>query len=59
VRRSPGRRRPAALLLSEGNTEEALIELQQLHDDLSVVDPTHEDIQEIANVLARHRLAGG
>ncbi|MEV4516106.1 protein kinase [Dactylosporangium sp. NPDC049525] len=53
------RRTIGMLLLSEGRTAEALTELQQLHDDLNLVDPDHEDLEEVANVLARHRLAGG
>ena len=53
------RRNIGMLLLSEGKTDEALTELQQLYDDLILVDPNHEDVQEIANVLARQRLAGG
>nr|WP_275941523.1 serine/threonine-protein kinase [Planosporangium mesophilum] len=54
------RRNIGMLLLSEGKASEAVAELQPLYDDLCVVyGPQHEDSQEVADVLARLRLAGG
>jgi hypothetical protein len=48
------------LLLSEGRAAEAVAELQPLYDDLLVVyGPHHEETREVADVLARLRLAGG
>lgn len=48
------------LLLSEGKATEAADELQPLHDDLCVVyGPEHERTLEVADLLARLRLAAG
>ncbi len=48
------------LLLSEGKAAEAADELQPLHDDLCVVyGPEHELTLEVADLLARLRLAAG
>jgi serine/threonine protein kinase len=54
------RRNIGTLLLSEGNAAEAAAELQPLYEDLCVVyGPHHELTQEVADMLARLRLAGG
>jgi hypothetical protein len=54
------RRNIGMLLLSEGNVAEAAAELQPLYEDLCVVyGPRHEETQEVADALARLRLAGG
>ncbi len=54
------RRNIGMLLLSEGKTAEAAAELQPLYNDLCVVYGLHhEESQEVGDVLARIRLAGG
>jgi hypothetical protein len=54
------RRNIGMLLLSEGNVTEAVAELQPLYEDLCLVyGPRHEETQEVADALARLRLAGG
>jgi tetratricopeptide (TPR) repeat protein len=54
------RRNIGMLLLSEGKAAEAAAELQPLYEDLRVVyGPSHEETREVADVLARLRLAGG
>ncbi|WP_079084871.1 serine/threonine-protein kinase [Streptomyces dysideae] len=54
------RRSIGMLLLAENRVPEALEVLQPLHEDLSLVyGPTHEDTREIAEILARIRLAEG
>lgn len=52
------RRNIGILMLSEGRLAEAVAELQPLLDDLRVVyGPDHESAKEVADVLARLRLA--
>ncbi|MEU8262956.1 hypothetical protein AB0C02_20290 [Micromonospora sp. NPDC048999] len=54
------RRNIGILLLSEGRAAEAMDELQPLYDDLCVVyGPQHEETREVADLLARLRLAAG
>jgi serine/threonine protein kinase len=54
------RRNIGILLLSRGDVADAIAELRPLHDDLRLVlGPEHEDTREIADVLARLRLARG
>jgi serine/threonine protein kinase len=48
------------LLVAEGRIAEAVAELEPLYEDLCLVyGPEHEDAQEVAEVLARLRLAEG
>jgi serine/threonine protein kinase len=54
------RRDIGMMLLAEGKTAEAEIELEALYEDLLVLNgPDHEESMRIGDVLARLRLAGG
>ncbi|MBT2509826.1 serine/threonine protein kinase [Streptomyces sp. ISL-98] len=54
------RRSIGMLLLAENRVPNALDVLQPLHEDLNLVyGPNHEDTQEIAEILARIKLAEG
>lgn len=54
------RRNIGLLLLAEGNTTDARAQLKPLYEDLRVVyGPDHDETREVADILARLRLAEG